>query len=59
MFLPKIVHSKLARNCNFKTGDEWYKYEPESVLKNEDYKILLDFSIQTDHVIEASRQIWL
>ena len=29
--------------------------EPESVLDNEDYKILWDFSIQTDHVIEARR----
>ena len=29
--------------------------EPESVFENEDYKILWDFSIQTDHVIEAWR----
>ena len=27
----------------------------ESVLENEDYKILWEFSIQTDHVIEAQR----
>ena len=27
----------------------------ESVLEHEDYKILWDFSIQTDHVIEARR----
>ena len=26
-----------------------------SVLENEDYKILWDFSIQTDHVIEVRR----
>ena len=32
-----------------------YEHEPESVLENEDYKILWDFSIQTDHVIEARR----
>ena len=30
-------------------------HEPESILDNEDYKILWDFSIQTDHVIEARR----
>ena len=29
------------------------EHERESVLENEDYKILWDFSIQTDHVIEA------
>ena len=27
----------------------------ESILENEDYKILQDFSMQTDHIIEASR----
>ena len=41
--------------CNFEAADKWYEHEPESVLVNEDYKILLDFSIQTDHVIEAQR----
>ena len=50
--LGKIVHWKLARKCNFEAGDKWYEHEPESVLENEDYKILWDFSIQTD-VIEA------
>ena len=53
--LGKLVHSKLARECNFEAGDEWYKHEPKSVLENEDYKILWDFSIQTDHAIETWR----
>ena len=53
--LGKIVHWKLARKCNFEAGDKWYEHEPESALENEDYKILWDFSIQTDHVIEAWR----
>ena len=53
--LGKIVHWKLARKCNFEAGDKWYEHEPESVLENEDYKILWDFSIQTDRVIEARR----
>ena len=51
--LRKIVHWKLARKCDFEAGDKWYEHEPESVLENEDYKILWDFSIQTDHVIEV------
>ena len=54
--LGKIVRWKLARKCNFEAGDKWYQHELESVLENEDYKILLDFSIQTDHVVEAPRQ---
>ena len=53
--LGKIVHWKFARKCNFEGADKWYEHEPESVLENEDYKILQDFSIQTDHVIEARR----
>ena len=53
--LGKIVPWKLARKCNFEAGDKWYEHEPESVLENEDHKILWDFSIQTDHVIEARR----
>ena len=43
--LGKIVHWKLATKCNFEAGDKWYEHEPESVLENEDYKILWDFSI--------------
>ena len=53
--LGKIVHWKLARKCNFETGDKWYEHEPEIVFENEDYEILWDFSIQTYHVIEARR----
>ena len=52
--LGKIVHWKLARKCNFEAGDKWHEHEPESVLEKEDYKILWDFTIQTD-VIEAHR----
>ena len=51
----KIVHWKLARTCNFEAGDKWYEHDPESVLENEGYKFLWDFSIQTDHVTEAQR----
>ena len=53
--LGKIVHWKLARKCDFEAGNKWYEHEPESVLENEDCKILWDFSIQTDYVIEARR----
>ena len=53
--LGKLVHWKLARNCNFETGDKWYEHEPENVLQNEDYKILWDFSIQTHFIIEGQR----
>ena len=53
--LGEIVHWKLARKCNFEAGDKWYEHEVERVLENEDYIILWDLSIQTNHVIEARR----
>ena len=53
--LGKIVHWKLARKSNFEAEDKWYEHEPESVLENEDYKILWNFIIQTNHVVEARR----
>ena len=40
--LGKIVHWELSRKCNFEAGDKWYEHDPESVLENEDYKILWD-----------------
>ena len=40
---------------NFEAGDKWYEHEPESDLENQNYKILWDFNIQTDHVPEAQR----
>ena len=51
----KIVHWKLARKCNFEAGDKWYEHDPEKILENEDHKILWDFSIETDHIIQARR----
>ena len=33
----------------------WYKHEPESVVENEIFKILWDFTMQCDHMIEARR----
>ena len=38
--LGKIVHWKVAKECSFEVVSKWYEHEPESVLENEDYKIL-------------------
>ena len=38
--MGKAVQLKLARKYNFEAGDKWYEHGPESVLENEDYKIL-------------------
>ena len=36
-------------------SEKWYNHEPESVVENDTCKVLWDFTIQTDHVIEARR----
>ena len=33
----------------------WYDHVPESVVENENFKILCDFTIQCDHMIEARK----
>ena len=53
--LCKIVHWKLVRQCNFEVKGKWYEEGPESILENEVYKVLWDFNIQADHVIESLR----
>lgn len=50
--IPNIVQMwpvSLSNNYN----NKWYQYQPEIVVENGSYKILWDFSVSTDHVIEA------
>ena len=35
--------------------DSWWQHHPEPVLENERYKLLYDFNIFTDHMIQARR----
>ena len=53
--MAKAIHWDLSGKCGFDRNDKWYKHVPESVLENENYKLLWDFSIRTDHHIEARR----
>ena len=39
----------------FERSEKWYDHVPDSVLGIEDYKMLWDFNLQTDHEIEAGR----
>ena len=53
--LGKIVHWKLDGKSNFEPGDKWYEHESESVLENENYKILWDISTHIDHRSSKTR----
>ena len=53
--VAKYLHLKIYLNSGLvKTNNEWYKYEPSPVLENENFKVLWDFSIQTDKEIPAN-----
>ena len=54
-WVGKRVHWDVSKVCGFKVKDKWYEHEPEAVMVNDDYRILWDFSIETDHTIEARR----
>ena len=46
---------EVCRKIGLDLNEKWYKHEPEKVVENDSWKILWDFTIQTDHVIEARR----
>ena len=49
------VHLDLSEKYGFERSERWYDHVPDSVLENEDYKMLWDFSVRTDHDIKARR----
>ena len=53
--VAKALHWDLCKQCD--TFDKWYKHAPDSVEENENYKLLLDFPIQTDRKPQAA-QSW-
>ena len=47
------IHWEVCRKIGFDVNEKWYKDESEKVVENDSWKILWDFTIQTDHVILA------
>ena len=54
-WVGKRIHCEVRRKNGIEVKPKWYEHQPEAVQENERYKILWDFNIQTDHVIEARR----
>ena len=50
-----MINWELCQKLKFDHPDEWYMHNLESVLENETQIILLDFEIQTDHLLSARR----
>jgi hypothetical protein len=49
------VHWGLCRMNDIECSKKWYEHRAEKVIENEHVKLLWDFSIQTDRVIEHRR----
>ena len=49
------VHWNLCKKFDLPHAKNWYDHVAEKVTENNKAKVLWDFSIQTDHVIEARR----
>ena len=51
----KKIHWLLSKKYRLECTDKWYQNCPGPVAENEEVKILWDFMIQTDRVIEHRR----
>ena len=49
----RYKHWQFCEKLRFNRARFWYKHEPESVNENENFKIIWDFTIQCDHMIET------
>ena len=49
------IHWSMCRKYQIECKDKWYEHRAEKVAENDKVKLLWDFHMQTDHVIEARR----
>ena len=56
--VARVVRWDLQGKCSFSRVDKWFEHQPETVLENNDYKLLWDYNIQTDRQINARRPTW-
>ena len=50
-----MVHWKLCKKAGIPCEDSWYKHTPEKVIETDEFKLLLDFPIQTDNKLDHNR----
>ena len=53
--VARIVHWELCGMYKIEKGKNWYEHEPKAVIESDEIKILWDFNIQCDHIIEHRR----
>ena len=53
--VAKALHWKICKEFNIPCSENWYNHTPEKVVENNKAKILWDYDVRTDHVIQARR----
>ena len=53
--VAKMFHWKLCEKWGFNRGEKWYILKPEKLLESEKCRILWDFPIQTDKILDHNR----
>ena len=53
--VAKALHWSLCKKYDLPCNNKWYEHLPEKVIENEDARLLWDYDIQTDRVIQARR----
>ena len=49
------IHWSLCKEHGFSHSSKWYEHRAEKVLENDEVKLLWDFHMQSDHIIEHCR----
>ena len=55
-WMGKVIHWESDKIIKFDHTTEWYMRKQQSLLQNEAHKILLDFEIETKHLIPTGGQ---
>ena len=53
--MARHVHWQLCGKAELERADKWYNHTPERVVENEGFKVLWDFNVQCDRMVEARR----
>ena len=53
--MARAVNWNLCKKYQMPCSNKWYEHQPQPVTENENAKLLWDYSIRTDRVIQAHR----
>jgi len=56
--VARAIHWDLSGKCGFERNERWYDHVPESVLENDDYKILWDLVCEQTLKLGLGDWIW-